>query len=387
MKHLCLITGEDILNKVRQKKQRRRDGKFNCLPFKFARAKKRFPGFERGKYYLFSANQKVGKSKLVDDLFLHYPDELRKSGKDIHTKVLYFSFEESEEDKAFQMSCYSLYKKEGLRMSPNEEKSLDREIPDSIVAKLSDTEVINTVTRINKTVEYVDEPMNPTGVYKKVKQWLETLGHYNYCDGKVQDPMGNWVDGKVIDKTNRFTFNDPELYAIVIIDNYANLNTERGWNQRETIEKMSKYCIELAKLGLIMVGVQHQAQSQEGIENLKYSQVIPSVNGLGDAKTTARDAHTTLGLFSPYRFQIRTHLNYDITEFKDYIRFLYIIADRNGAVGTIVPLLFRGDVSTFEELPQPDKVEILKAIKQALDVEEAEFEETFVLSETDNIPF
>lgn len=136
-----------------------------------------------------------------------------------------------------------------------------------------------------------------------------------------------------------------------------------------------------------MVGVQHQAQSQEGIENLKYSQVIPSVNGLGDAKTTARDAHATLGLFSPYRFQIRTHLNYDITEFKDYIRFLYIIADRNGAVGTIVPLLFRGDVSTFEELPQPDKVEILKAIKQALDVEEAEFEETFVLSETDNIPF
>ena len=105
MKHLCLITGEDILKKVKQKKQRRRDGKFNCLPFKFARAKKRFPGFERGKYYLFSANQKVGKSKLVDDLFLHYPDELRKSGKDIHTKVLYFSFEESEEDKAFQMSC------------------------------------------------------------------------------------------------------------------------------------------------------------------------------------------------------------------------------------------------------------------------------------------
>ena len=35
--------------------------------------------------------------------------------------------------------------------------------------------------------------------------------------------------------------------------------------------------------------VQQQAMSQEGVENKKLGMVLPSMNGLGEAKITARD--------------------------------------------------------------------------------------------------
>jgi hypothetical protein len=67
--------------------------------------------------------------------------------------------------------------------------------------------------------------------------------------------------------------------------------------------------------------------------------------------------------------------------FKEYLRFLYIVTDRDGAMGTVIPLLFRGDVSTFEELPKPERLDLLEAIKRDLDLEEITFEETFKIEE------
>lgn len=366
----------------REKQLRRANGLFNCLPFKFRRGRTKFPGFERGKYYLFTANQKVGKSKLVDDLFIHYPHELRtKHSRDIRTRVLYFSLEETEDMKGDQMDCYTLWSTKHIRVSPKELNSISCECPDNIL-ELTESEESTTFTdSMLQNVEYVTDIKNPTGIYKKIKEWLTTFGHFNYTKGMKQDAFGNWVEADVIDKNNPYTQNDPEEFIIVIIDNFANLNTERGWDLRETINKMSKYCMELAQNGIIVNGVQHQAQSQESLENLKYSQVVPTINGLGDAKTTARDAFAVFGLFSPIRFLLQQHLRYDVTVFKEYLRFLYIVTDRDGAMGTVIPLLFRGDVSTFEELPKSDRLDLLNQIKRDLDIEEVTFEETFKIEE------
>lgn len=60
-----------------------------------------------------------------------------------------------------------------------------------------------------------------------------------------------------------------------------------------------------------------------------------------------------IGLYSPYKYEIREYERYDITRFKNHIRFLEIMENRNGESGSITPLFFDGAVSTFEELPLP----------------------------------
>ena len=44
-------------NKLRR--ERVIEGKYNCLPFPFPRFRKVYPGVERGKYLILTANQKV----------------------------------------------------------------------------------------------------------------------------------------------------------------------------------------------------------------------------------------------------------------------------------------------------------------------------------------
>ena len=68
-------------------------------------------------------------------------------------------------------------------------------------------------------------------------------------------------------------------------------------------------------------------------------------------------ADLVLGLFDPSKFGLTTWLGYDIaTGLKNYGRFMYVIANRNGEMGGVCPLFFDGAICNFEELPRPDDV-------------------------------
>ena len=64
---------ENTMADNKHRRQRLEEGKLNCIPFPFSRARKVYPGVEQGKYLIVTASQKVGKSKLTDFLFIYEP--------------------------------------------------------------------------------------------------------------------------------------------------------------------------------------------------------------------------------------------------------------------------------------------------------------------------
>lgn len=50
-----------VLNSIIEKRNRILNGKINCIPWGLPRFERDFPGIEKGKYYLITANSKVGK--------------------------------------------------------------------------------------------------------------------------------------------------------------------------------------------------------------------------------------------------------------------------------------------------------------------------------------
>lgn len=72
-------------------------------------------------------------------------------------------------------------------------------------------------------------------------------------------------------------------------------------------------------------------------------------------------------LFSPARHELKEYLKYDITRFKDHIRFLEIGINRDGEANAMCPLYFNGAVSYFEELPLPFETEQLQKFYQLID--------------------
>lgn len=288
---------------------------------------------------------------------IEHPDQLR-------FRCLYFTLEMGKKEKFYEFLCHLLYRLDKIRISPTDLKSTsaERPVPQHILDLLKSERYQEYIQKFKNTVTYVDSERNPTGINKYCRNFALNRGKFHFKKIKMQNEMGIEEEREVIDF---YEPDDKDEYVEIVLDNYSNLMPESGMNKMQTIDKMSKYFItQRDQFDFSITAIQHQAQAQEGIENQKLNKLMPSSDGLADCKTTTRDANLVLGLYSPFKYGLREYEGYDITRFKNNIRFLQVIEDRdNGAGGQICPLFFDGAVSSFTELPLPtDKAEIDKCL-------------------------
>lgn len=299
-----------------------------------------------------------GKTKLCDYLFVYEVIDFILKHPEVRAKILYFCLEESPRKKYIEFLCHLLYRLDGLVVTNSDMESIDKDHPikEEILEMLNTDKYQRYIKKFEEAVEYIDDIRNPTGINKKCREYALSHGHLNFKTVETSDPLtGAPLKKQVVDTVNPYTPDDPEEIRIALVDNTSNLSSESGLNKRETIEKMSKYGIILRdQLKYLFVVIQHQAQAQEGIENFKLDRMKPTTDGLADCKTTARDANMVLGLYSPFKFGKREYEGYDITKFRNHIRFLEVLEDRDyGANNQICPLYFNGATSSFSELPRP----------------------------------
>lgn len=352
------------IEKIEEKRERVLSGKINSIPLPFKRFRNVYPGAERSRYVLITANQKVGKSKLSDFLFMYEPFFYQlEHPSEFRLKVIYFTLEINKEDKMNEFYCHLLWRLDKIRLSTGELKSVNKDKPLDlkIIELLKSKRYQYYLSEFEKTVDFVDNIKHPTGINAYCKEYALSHGKYVYKNGKKKDEItGEWKDSKVIDY---YSPDDPDEYRIIIQDNASNLTLEKGTEIAATINRMSKYNIELRdKFYFTPVLIQHQAQAQESLDNFKSGKLKPSPAGLADCKTTIRDINIAISIYSPFKHEIQQYEGYDITRFKNNIRFMEIMEDRdNGAGGMVCPLFFDGATSFFAELPLPtDKTNINK---------------------------
>lgn len=355
----------------KSQRERALNGLFNCLPWPFPRFKAWLPGTEKGKYIIVTANQKVGKSKFVDYVYVYETILFVMQHPEIRAKIFYFTLEISPNSKKDEFMSFLLGYLDHIYISPTDLNSVDSDkpVPEEILNLLESERYKPYIDKYDEIVTYIDDIRNPTGINKYCRDYALAHGHINYTNETYVDSNGKTC--RLINKDDPYTFDDEEEIRIVIVDNASNFTQESGLNKADTINKMSKYFITLRDhLLYTIVLVQHQAQAQEGIENRKMGLTKPSSDGLADCKTTSRDANLVLGLYSPFKYEIKTHEGYDITKFKNYIRFMQVLEDRDyGASGQVCPLFFNGMSSAFRELPLPDSPELSQAVDFARHLE------------------
>lgn len=342
-------------------------GLINCLPFPFPRFRVWFPGIERARYYLVTANQKIGKSKFADKVFVYDPFfYFLENPQQGSVKVLYFTREMSKEDKMMEFYSHLLYRlsNKSIRISPVDLKSTraDKPVPQKVLDLLESEEYTRYIDSFANTVTFIDDIGNPTGVNKYCRAWAAEHGHFTYTTIKKKDPdTGREEEIEVIDQ---YIPDDPEQIVIIIFDNASNIIEESNLGKMGSIEKLSKYFVTLRnQLGMSPVLIQHQMQAQEGTDNIKLKLMKPSASGLADCKSTIRDINTAFGLYSPFKFGEHSYEGYNIDMFRNNIRFMEIIDDRdNGAGGLVCPLYFDGAVGVFEELPRADDKEAIQGV-------------------------
>jgi hypothetical protein len=344
------------LSIIKERRENVLRGGINCIPSPFKRFRSEFPGIERGRYYLVSANQKIGKSKFTDYVFLLHPLIYAYNNPDkIRLHILYFSLEMSINEKLSELTCFWLYyhTQGKIRIDSKQLNSINENYPldKDIIDILEGDEYNKFFDFIEEHVTFCEGETNPFGIYKICKNFATEHGtiHYKNINGT--------------DIIDYYEPKDKDMYVLKIVDHVSLYTPEKGMNLMETISKASSrdngYLRNI--YGFTCIDIQQQAAAQESLDAFKADRMKPTADGLGDCKTTSRNINVMLGLYNPWRYGKKEYLGYNIDVFKDNIRFLEVVLNRSGTSGAICPLYFDGAVNIFAELPLPtNTVEVYK---------------------------
>lgn len=354
---------ERVVANLEERRQRILDGQLNCIPSPFKRFSEDFIGIEQSCYYTITSFTKGGKSQFTSYTFIYKPLMFCYFTKaDVDLKILYFPLEETPERIMQRFISWLLFdfSKGKIRVSPRELRSTTSPVSEEILEVINSDEFQDILEYFESHIIFPEEAANPTGIYKYCKNYAEEHGTVYTKIGKYKDEFGVVQERQVFD---RYEQDNPNEYRLVIVDTINLIDTERGMTLKQSMDKLSEYCAKYLRnrYNYSPVIIQQQAFDQEGNEAFKMGRVRPSVAGLGDSKYTSRDTNVVLGLFSPFRFALKEYEGYDVSKFKDNIRFLEMIVNRDGEMGGLCPLFFDGAVCQFEELPRPEsKGEIAK---------------------------
>lgn len=292
------------------------------------------------------------KTQITDFMFMYEPLNflLDNPNSGLDVKILYFSLEISKQAKSTSIISNRLYNAHRIEIAPDEllSKYKDKILDDEILQLIEDDN--EYYDYIESKVEIIDHIRNPYGIYKYCKDYFHKNGTVEYDEIEI--------DTGIIKSVKSYTPNNPDLITIILIDNYNNLQSEKGGDLHSAIHKFSSdYAITLRdKYEACIAAVQQQAAAKENQQftnkgNLIDAALRPSPDGLGDCKLSGRDVDYMFGLFAPQRYQIATWGGYDLSIMKDNYRELSLSLNRHGSGFTTDHLYFNGKVNTFKELP------------------------------------
>ena len=326
----------------------------NCIPSKFVRFKPYFLGLMKSVYVIITASSGIGKSRFTKWAYIFTPFQYVNDNPHLNLKlkIFYFSLEENKDKFIRSLISEQLYHRYDLVISPRELLDMDKtnsKMSEEILAAIESCE--EYVDKLLEVVEVIDWIRNPFGIYKYVRAYAQANGKF-YNKGEevnINIPGTSW---------DKYVPNDSDAYVAIITDHVSLLTPENGDSLWECIRKFSSdYCLSMRdKFGYCIVNVQQQEAAKEKQEYTYKGQSIesklePSLDGLGDNKTTQRDADFVYGLFGPDRYEIEEHEGYNIVALQDNYRSLKLLKDRDGEPNVRCPLWFRGAINEFSELP------------------------------------
>ncbi|MBR9700370.1 hypothetical protein GOV11_00720 [Candidatus Woesearchaeota archaeon] len=339
----------DYINHAREKSL---SGTPNCIRIPLERFSRYYPGLEPKSYHIITAGTGVGKSKITKHLYIVETMKFLRDHPEMDVHIRWYALEESKTNFWHSMMVYLLDQTGRMRTSIRDLKSVYDTLSEDQLKTVKEVEPI--LERWSERISVIDDVRHPYGIFVDVEKELLKYGSW-------KTKRVDAGDGVMIDVRDRFVYDNPNTWFIIVVDHFSLLHPEKGGSLRDSIVKFSnEYCIQLRdKYECSVVGVQQQAQAGEERQHdnrgrLVAAKLEPSIANLADAKVTARDADVVMGLFAPSRYEIVDYRGYDINWMQDSFRSLQILKQRDGESNVRAPLFFDGKVGVFEELPQSE---------------------------------
>lgn len=334
----------------------------NNIPFAgFPSLNKKIPGIVPGWLYKLTSHTGMSKTQFTKAAFVYNAIQYCIKYNVAYT-VFYIALEESSEEfidyylihlafirKGVKIKRDALHGFNDVTLEPSEIKIIE-EIREELALHLS-------------YIELIDDKYKPTDIYNEIR--LRAINYGEFIEYRT--PTGGL--------TEFFKSKIPFHKFLVICDHLSLIEEEFDADTKSMLDlrkSIAKWHTKIARKIITkqwkwsVLNVQQQASESEKQQFTQKGDTItekllPSLDGLADNKTVARDDYVIIGLFSPDRYNIKNfrgyHINQEIgvqgNELKDNFRSVHILKSRFGSPNGTLGLYFDGSVNYFCELPVP----------------------------------
>jgi hypothetical protein len=315
-------------------------------------------GTHKGRYYLVGADSGVGKTTLVDFMYVYNAWESAKAENKPIT-IFYVSLEISRLDKIAKMVSYLLFMHFNLIVSS---ETILGKIPKH---KLSEEELAmvqhcyGIVTDMLKDIIIVENTLTPTEVYENIIDWLGNKGTVLRKPVSAAEKKKG-IKGDII----KFIPRNPEEQYLLVTDHIGLLGEEGS--TKNTMDAYSRKCIILRNIvQMTIVNIQQfnpdllSAKRQQLLllpPEKKQLAIIPTRLDFGDSKAVYRDADVVMGLIKPHLFDLPSFFGINTEKvghggFGDYMIAQCLLKNRYGPFNKICPLFVNPISGVFEDIP------------------------------------
>lgn len=306
------------------------------------------PNIQQRTYYLVAGETGGGKSAFALNSFLYNPFSLLRASNPLGLsfKVFMWALEIPKIDIIAKAVCRKLFFQHGYVVDTNFVLSKGK---NRITAEVYEhTKGLFEFYAGLEDVFHIFPPENPTGVYNTMKKYAENHGTVKTKPINI----GTETEPKILNVFDKYIPNNPNEYIIVLVDHVGLLRKERGFDTKQTIDKMSEYMVSLRNnYGYVPVMVQQISRAMSTTDRFKLKRVEPQLSDLKQTSNTQEDANIIFSLFGPARYDIEEHNGYDVTQLRDRYRWLSVLKNRDGEADVGLGLNFIGEAGVFKELP------------------------------------
>lgn len=301
-------------------------------------------------YTLIFGSSGTGKSTLAQNCYILNPFDWywkNKYNTKIKLRIVYFSMERSSVYITAKWLCRKIFLNEGIMIPLPKlmgwwDTKLTKDEHDLFLAYEP------YFKNMEDIVEIIDGKMNPTGIFKWMKNYAEKHGKTEQISEfqKVYIP------------------DDENLITIIVVDHQSLIAKEKNLNtKKEAIDKLSEY-LQIARdfYGFSPVLV---AQMNRDIANPIYQKMDsfePTPEQIKDSATSFEDSDICISLFDSLKFKTKAPTGHDADKLLDlktgakYYRSLKIHKNSWGEDDIRKGLAFHGAIGDFKELPKFDQM-------------------------------
>jgi len=343
--------------------------KFISFKQLFPRLYNVIPGLIKGTYYAITGATGTAKTKFGKFLFVTHSYKYCKANN-IPLKIIYFALEESVENFWISIKCDLLYERFGETITYYQIMGYHEGLTPEIQAHLDSLEP--EIEDMKKYIEVIDSITNPTGMYKKVRNVMNTLGKKTK-EVEDKDENGNkW-------KSFEFIYDNPDTHVIVVVDHISLISPEKNpLTDVSTVHlamgKWSEYVVRYIckKYNCIVCNIHQQKMDGDNEHTTQQNSelLLPALSKFADNLIIARDYMVVFGLFNPSRYKAfaSNYKGFNMNFLVNKFRHLCLLKHRLGQDNNSISLLFNGKINYFEELPLVDDTEEINKVYKRIGI-------------------